>query len=239
MREQDRIREVFARRDRQEMPHESYFDHGYLFGVQMRERRVLTLLRRAGIKKFDSLRFLEIGCGTGNWLREFVKWGAAPEHVVGIDLQEPRVNEALRRLPGGVSVLCGDAASLSMPDKSFDIILQSTVFTSILDFDLRLRLASEMVRLLSDNGVIIWYDFHIDNPRNPDVRGVRKDEIKVLFPDCVVDMKRITLAPPVARVLAPCSMLLCTVLELCPLLCSHYLGTIRKAESRSRRRMKA
>ena len=139
MREQDRIREVFARRDRQEMPHESYFDHGYLFGVQMRERRVLTLLRRAGIKKFDSLRFLEIGCGTGNWLREFVKWGAAPEHVVGIDLQEPRVNEALRRLPGGVSVLSGDAASLSMPDKSFDIILQSTVFTSILDFDLRLQ----------------------------------------------------------------------------------------------------
>ena len=54
--------------------------------VQQRERRLLALLRRYDCENLESKKILEVGCGTGQWLRDFVKWGARPENVTGIDL---------------------------------------------------------------------------------------------------------------------------------------------------------
>jgi ubiquinone/menaquinone biosynthesis C-methylase UbiE len=45
--------------------------------VQQRERRIVALLRRYGFADLQSKTILEVGCGTGHWLREFVNWGAA------------------------------------------------------------------------------------------------------------------------------------------------------------------
>jgi ubiquinone/menaquinone biosynthesis C-methylase UbiE len=171
---------------------------------------------------------LEIGCGTGYWLREFIKWGARPEHLVGIDLLSTRVAEAKRLCPAGLDIRCGSATSLPFPAQTFDLVLQSTVFTSILDFEMKRQIASEMVRVLNDDGLIVWYDYHVDNPRNPDVRGVKKREIHQLFRGYHILLRRITLAPPLARLIAPYSSLACNVLEKVPLLCTHYLGIIRK-----------
>jgi hypothetical protein len=85
-----------------------------------------------------------------------------------------------------------------------------------------------MLRVVKPRGVILWYDYHVNNPWNPDVRGVKKQEIRHLFPGCRVDLQRLTLAPPLARRLAPYSFLLCCLLEKIPLLCTHYLGVIRR-----------
>jgi hypothetical protein len=62
------------------------------------------------------------------------------------------------------------------------------------------------------------------------VRGVKKREIHRLFPGCRIELRRITLAPPLVRVLAPYSWLSCYLLERIPWLCTHYLGVIRKGE---------
>src|SRR5262249_33206610 len=105
---------------------------------------------------------------------------------------------------------------------------QSTVFTSILDPELKLRVAAEMIRVANPNGCILWYDYHVNNPRNNDVRGVKRREITQLFPGCQIDLRRITLLPPLARCLAPYSYLACYLLEKLPPLCTHYLGVIRK-----------
>jgi len=107
-------------------------------------------------------------------------------------------------------------------------VLQSTVFTSVLDSNTKKRIASEMLRVLKRNGLILWYDYHMNNPKNSDVRGVKIREIKRLFPDCDIRLQRITLAPPIARLLAPYSWLLCYFLSRIPWLCSHYIGVIRK-----------
>ena len=37
----------------------------------------------------------------------------------------------------------------------------------------------------------------MDNPRNPNVRGIRADEIRALFPRCDISLRRVTLAPPI------------------------------------------
>jgi len=93
------------------------------------------------------------------------------------------------------------------------------------------RIASEMLRVSRGGGLILWYDYHADNPWNPDVRGVKKPEIYCLFPGCRFDLQRITLAPPLSRSLAPYSWLLCCLLERIPWLCTHYLGVIQKGEN--------
>ena len=122
----------------------------------------------------------------------------------------------------------GNAADLRFADGSFDVVFQFTVFTSILDPDLKRKVATEMVRVLKHDGLIVWYDFHINNPSNPDVRGVKKPEIVELFLGCTVSLRRLTLAPPIARLVAPYSWITCELLEALPWLRTHYLGAIRK-----------
>jgi len=85
-----------------------------------------------------------------------------------------------------------------------------------------------MLRVLKPEGIIIWYDFHINNPKNPDVRGVKKKEIHELFPNCEIYLKRITLAPPLTRLIAPCSPLVCYILEKLRIFNTHYIGVIKR-----------
>ncbi len=92
-------------------------------------------------------------------------------------------------------------------------------------------MAAEMLRVVRPAGVIIWYDFFMRNPRNPYVQPVTRSDIQRLFPGCSLDLRRMTLAPPLARVLAPHSWGLCSILSRVPLLCTHYLGAIRSPAS--------
>jgi SAM-dependent methyltransferase len=169
-----------------------------------RERRVLALLAREDLH-LERSRVLEVGCGSGTWLRDLVRWGARPESVFGVEILADRVAEARRSVAPGVTVERADIAQLPFANESFDIVLQSTVFTSILDDERRRRSAAEMRRVLRRGGVILWYDFHMNNPRNPSVRKVTVGELGTLFPDSEIHSESITLAPPFARILAPLS----------------------------------
>jgi ubiquinone/menaquinone biosynthesis C-methylase UbiE len=225
--EEDRIRAAYERR-RKADPRYSWFSAGHQFTAQQRERRVLAFLQRHNSGNLESKTILEVGCGGGQWLCDFIKWGARPENIVGIDLLTERVSRARESCPSAVRIECASAAQLSFPDASFDLVLQSTVFTSILDVEMKQQVASEMLRVVRSDGLIVWYDCHTNNPWNPDVRGVKRREIDHLFPSCRIDLERITLFPPLARQLAPYSFLACYLLEKFPPLCTHYLGIIRK-----------
>lgn len=145
-------------------------------------------------------------------LREFIKYGARPENLYGIDLLPDRIEEA-NKLSPNISFTCGDAEDLPYEDSFFDIVLCSTVFRSILDRRMRQNIAREVLRVLRVEGIILWYDYHMNNPKNPDVIGVKKKEIKKLFPDCKFDFNKITSAPPITRIIAPYSYLLCYLLK--------------------------
>ena len=96
--EEARIRAAYSKREEGDTRY-SWFSPGHLFIVQQLERRLLALLRRYNYKDLDSKKILEVGCGTGHWLREFVKWGARPENITGIDLLVERVSKARRLCP--------------------------------------------------------------------------------------------------------------------------------------------
>lgn len=163
--------------------------------VQERERQLLALLRRYGSAPLTPKKILEIGCGTGYWLRKFIKWGARPENITGIDLLPDRFTEATHLCPVTVNLLCANASHLEFEDSTFDLVLQSTVFTSILDPIMKQQVAGEMLRVLKPEGLILWYDYHMNNPRNPDVKDVKSREIHALFPGRQIRLHRVTLAP--------------------------------------------
>jgi ubiquinone/menaquinone biosynthesis C-methylase UbiE len=193
------------------------------------ERELLEALGRHGVCALAGRRILEIGCGTGYWVRQLVQWGASPERVVGIDLVLDRLVQARGRTVPTTCLALASATRLPFGDGTFDLVLQATVFTSILDDRVRRTAAAEMCRVLAPGGLILWYDYFRANPRNPDVRAVTGRELLALFPGAVVERRRVTLAPPIARLLASRSWLACYLLERLPALRTHYVAVIRDA----------
>src|SRR5262249_36743001 len=165
------------------------------------ERRLLKVIGRRTQHELAGKRILEIGCGTGRWLRQFIQWGANPGDLAGVDLLPDRIAQARHLCPNGVDLQCREASHLAFANDSFDIVFQSMAFTSILDAQMKASVAREMVRVVRQQGFILWYDFFVNNPRNPDVRGVGKRELYQLFPECRIDCARVTLTPPVGRLL--------------------------------------
>jgi SAM-dependent methyltransferase len=227
--EADRIVAEYARRAA-EIPADRYSPAApaQLLLRQSRERAVLAVLRRAGMLPLAGRRILDVGCGTGQWLADFETWGADRDGLAGIDLVEERIAAARARLTPGADLRLGDASRLPWPSGHFDLVLQSTVFSSILDAGMRTAVAGEMARVLAPSGAILWNDFFVGSPGNRAVRGMRRKEVAALFPGFHVELRRVTLAAPLARLVAPHSQLAGIALEALRLFGTHYVGLLRR-----------
>lgn len=193
-----------------------------------RLRVLAALLRRHARAPLAELSLLEVGCGDGGNLLDLVGLGFDPARLLANELLPERAAAARARLPAAVRVLEGDALALPLPDASLDLVLQSTVFSSLLDPGFRARLAARLWAWLKPGGAVIWYDFAVDNPRNPDVRGVPVARVRQLFPQAEFEVHRVTLAPPLARAACRLHPSLYTVLNAVPWLRTHRLAWMRK-----------
>ena len=105
----------------------------------------------------------------------------------------------------------------------------STVFSSLLDDAFQQRLADAMWRWLKPGGAVLWYDFTVDNPRNPDVRGVPLARVRALFPQGRADgAARHAGAAAGARACAACTRRSTLLFNALPLLRTHVLAWIEK-----------
>lgn len=197
--------------------------------VQERQRAMISLLLEQGQTDLTALRVVEVGCGTGGNLLELLRLGLQPENLSGIELLPQRLQQARRVLPSAVRLLEGDASLQPIPAGSADIVLQSTVFSSLLDPRFQQQLAQAMWSWVKPGGGVLWYDFTLDNPRNPDVRGVPLPRVRQLFPKGQVSHRWVTLAPPLARVVCRMHPALYSVFNAVPLLRTHVLAWIGKA----------
>lgn len=227
----DRIREVYSRRD-QVFPKDYYSlsEPWNLLVSQELERKILQVLRKSGMSPLATCKVLDVGCGKGDRLRGFVRYGALPENLLGIDISEHRVRQA-RLLNPSILVCCGNAEEIPARDASFDIVTHFTLFTSILDESMKRNIANDMLRVLKPAGLILWYDFRFANPRIKEVRRIGKKEIKRLFPGCFLQFHRLTLAPPIAKRVVKVSWPACLLLEKLPFLKTHYLVAISRKRS--------
>ncbi|MBI5648850.1 MAG: class I SAM-dependent methyltransferase [Chloroflexi bacterium] len=223
-----RLKTEYARRAHDPRYRDWYspFNRANLFITQERDRAITQMLGRYIRGDWDALRILDVGCGRGNELSKFVGYGAAARNLFGVDLLGDRVREG-RDKHSALQFSCGNAATLAYPDGAFDLVLQFTVFTSILDDELRRQIASEMLRVLRAGGAVLWYDYRL-NPTNRQTRGIERAEIKTLFPNCEYHFRRVTLAPPLARLIAPHSWFACELLNQFFFLRTHWLAIISK-----------
>ena len=223
--ELDRIRERYDRRKSLPADRYSFTRPEVLRNVQSVDWVTMNLLRHAGLDDFPRVRLLEVGCGSGGNLLRFLRWGFDPAHLVGNELLGERVSEARRLLPPELELLHQDARGIERP--AFDVVYQSTVFSSILDDDVQTQLAQTMWRLTKPGGLVLSYDFTWDNPANPDVRKVSVGRLRELFPAGELTARRVTLAPPLARRVGAHPGLY-TLLEAVPVLRTHVVAAIRK-----------
>ncbi|HET7795013.1 MAG TPA: class I SAM-dependent methyltransferase [Rhizobacter sp.] len=221
------VRERYARRPPRD-PRYSLLNPSALMAWQERQRALLSLFKRLGFTDLSALRLHEVGCGSGGNLLECLLMGFAPEHLSGVELLPERHVEARARLPDAVNLQQGDALLLAPPPESVDIVLQSTVFSSLLDDGFQQRLAASMWSAVKPGGGVLWYDFTVDNPRNRDVRGVPLARVRALFPQGQLQAQRVTLAPPIARTVSRLHPALYTLFNTVPLLRTHLLCWIAK-----------
>ena len=227
MSEADRIKDAYARRAKAGADDRYSLDdpaNRYLF--ERRARDVQALLRRQRKGPLAGKDIVDIGCGNGAVLREFVTWGAEPRRCSGIDLLPERVEAARARSPQ-MAITAGDASALPWNDASFDVALQFTLLSSVLDATMRQSIARETLRVLRPAGLLIVYDFTW-NPLNRDVLGLNAKALRGLYAGYSVDGRRVTLAPPITRRLAHFSPSACAALERLPFLRSHVLAAVRK-----------
>ncbi len=177
------------------------------------------------------LSLIELGCGSGSELERMIELGLDPARLAGVDLLPDRVAAARKRLPPEVRLEAGDATDTGLPSGSYDVVFLSTVFTSILDDEVQVRFAGEAWRLVRPGGIVLWYDFVMNNPRNPDVRGVPVPRIRDLFPEADSTFQSVTLIPPLGRAVARLGVLGAAIyraLSSMPFLRSHVVGALRK-----------
>jgi ubiquinone/menaquinone biosynthesis C-methylase UbiE len=171
--ERERMRDAYRRREALPVARYAPWQPAEEFMRAGRRRRAIALLREAERFPRAGDACLEIGCGALGWLADLLSWGLRARDLHGIDLDVGRIARAREALPPA-DLRVGDATSLPWQSGTFRLVIASTVFSSVLDPGVREAIAGEITRVLAPGGAFLFYDLALDNPSNPDVRGVTR-----------------------------------------------------------------
>jgi malonyl-CoA O-methyltransferase len=105
------------------------------------------------IRSLHPTRALDVGTGTGRYLRLLAAAGART--VIGVDLSLPMLGHNLHAR----ARVCGDARCLPFPDASFDLVCSSLMAGDVEHLD---EWIGEAARVLAPNGHLVYSDFHPD-----------------------------------------------------------------------------
>ena len=195
--------------------------------VAARSRVFAALLCDTVGGDLSGLRVLDVGCGSGGFLRQLIDWGADPARLTGTELQQDRLDQARRVTAGNVQWRLGTLDTMGL--RGFDLVSAQTVFSSILDPALRRELADQMWRALRPGGWCLVFDFRYDNPRNRNVRKLTRAELDGFWPGTSSRYRSLLLAPPLHRLLAHGPWMVSDLLAaVAPPLRSHFMYMVQK-----------
>jgi ubiquinone/menaquinone biosynthesis C-methylase UbiE len=98
---------------------------------------------------------LDIGCGTGRWLRKLSTLGA--RFLNGIDSSEAMLSIARKTCPPQVRLHQASAAFLPLPDNSVDLVMASFLLSYVPSLD---PFVHEVERVLRPGGRLLLSDLH-------------------------------------------------------------------------------
>jgi ubiquinone/menaquinone biosynthesis C-methylase UbiE len=227
--EQTRVADVYRRYDDDPALRAKWSSEnaGNRYLQALRERTLERLLAAEGLLPLAERRILDVGCGTGDFLRELCSRGAAPGLCHGVDILPARIDRARSTLPAATFVVA-DARSLPFDDASFDLVSVNMVFGSILADDVALSAAAEMQRVLAPDGAVLWLEHRYPNPWNPAVRRYTRRDLRRLFPGFELRARSISPLPPLVRRLGRATSVVAPLLEAVPPLRVDYLAVLRR-----------
>jgi ubiquinone/menaquinone biosynthesis C-methylase UbiE len=172
-----------------------------LFQTIAYDASLVSALRSIKLDSTSAL-ILDVGCGGGGSLLNFLRFGFIPSQLYGIDILEERILEARYKYPN-INWISGDAINMRFADNTFDLVFESTMFVQITDDDLAKRIASEMLRVTKCGGYILLIDWRYSKPWEAAYRGLSIRRIKELFTTgskCQIEgVFRGALVPPLGR----------------------------------------
>jgi ubiquinone/menaquinone biosynthesis C-methylase UbiE len=119
------------------------------------EERLLT----PALSEFAGRDVVDLGCGTGRWLRRLQVIG--PRSLVGVDSSAAMLAEAKKKCMVSTSLIEADCTSTSLAACSADLVLASFLLSYVQDIG---RFAAEVARILRPGGTLIVSDLHPDTP---------------------------------------------------------------------------
>lgn len=109
----------------------------------------------------QTMRVLEVGCGTGTLLDVYRR---SQCQLFGIDASPSMLNIARRRFGDTADLRLGDATEMPYKSSTFDLVVCMLVLHEM-DHSTRMSVIDEIKRVLKSNGRIIIIDFHAGRPR--------------------------------------------------------------------------
>ncbi len=210
---------------------------GVLFQLLATDASVFRALRSI-VHEQSSARVLDVGCGNGADLVRLFHVGYRPENITAIDILPDRIREAKELYPS-VNFVVGDASNLNFDSNAFHLVVESTMFVTLLDEQVRTQIALEMIRVCKPGGYILCCDWKVDKPGDRNYKALTRKELMKLF--CVNERTVIStivpgaLVPPVGRFLSSHLSALYFVFAACfPLLVGQVAYVLRKKEEQFR-----
>lgn len=170
---------------------------------------------------------VDLGAGDGNDVGPLRRTLGVSARLVAVDLRCEAL-QGLRRSGAPVEVVAAHASRLPFRDRGVDLILQSTMLSSVLSAERREAIYAEVRRVLGPGGLFVSLDMRLPNPRNPNIAPVRRAELRRAFRGWSCGARALILAPPLQRALGSISPRLARAAEAIPFLRSHLLFWARR-----------
>lgn len=193
MKETDRIKEVYSKYLSSNIFNDLYGSfgintyHNYVF-----EKELLKYFFSRNIPEFNRKKVLDVGTGAAEILFFFLKHGITLKNIFGLELLLLRA-EKVKKKYGFFQFLNANGENIPFADKCMDIITLTYVFSSIIEDKMCYNIGKEMLRVIKDDGIIIWYDSYGGKKLSENTRSYKENDIKQFFPDCEYEFKRIGL----------------------------------------------
>ena len=172
-----------------------------LFQTFAMERATIAVMQKAEIDR-QSAKILDVGCGSGASILQFLRLGFPPENLAGIDNSADRIEAARGRLPN-VEFRAGSAEALPFADGSFDLVCESTMLSTLDDRALIASIAKEILRVTRIGGYVMVTDWRYSRKGTGVRTAMTLKLIRELFRDgaatSLVAQKTGSLVPPLGR----------------------------------------
>ena len=111
------------------------------------------------LREFAGRDVVDLGCGTGRWLRRLQAIG--PRSLVGVDSSPAMLAMAKKKCMHSTSLIEADCVFTPLAASSADLVLASFLLSYVQDIG---RFAAEAARILRPGGTLIVSDLHPDTP---------------------------------------------------------------------------